>query len=146
MKVPKIPTQEKGFFGRTKRKKEKRMALVKKDLDLEKRWGRLLEGLQQLLGKKPGDLNAVLFIIGVQELGSGPRHFSKEEKQDLMHIAVCRVLSQSGFYSLDFVDQDGWPHWKLEKTLPHLDAVEQEKMLKIHVLEYFEDEFDIDIK
>ncbi|SEJ07007.1 hypothetical protein SAMN05192553_102233 [Cyclobacterium xiamenense] len=122
------------------------MALIKKDLDLEKRWGKLLEGLQQLLGKKPSDLNAVLFIIGVQELGSGPKNFSKEEKQDLMHIAVCRVLSQSGFYSLDFIDQDGWPHWKLEKTLPHLDAAQQEKMLKIHVLEYFEEEFEIDIK
>ncbi|WP_375586527.1 hypothetical protein [Cyclobacterium xiamenense] len=120
--------------------------MVKKDLDLEKRWGKLLVGLQQLLGKKPTDLNAVLFIIGVQELGSGPRNFSKEEKQDLMHIAVCRILSRSGFYSLDFIDQDGWPHWKLEKTLPHLNAMEQEKMLKIHVLEYFEDEFEIDIK
>lgn len=122
------------------------MALVKKDLDLEKRWGKLLEGLQQLLGKKPTDMNAVLFIIGVHELGKGPMHFSKEEKQDLMHIATCKILSFSGFYSLDFIDQDGWPHWKLEKTLPHLDSTEQEKMLKLHVLEYFEEEFEIDIQ
>lgn len=122
------------------------MALLKKDLDLEKRWGKLLEGLQDLLGKKPTDMNAVLFIIGVHELGKGPRHFSKEEKQDLMHIATCKVLSFSGFYSLDFIDQDGWPHWKLEKTLPHLDSTDQEKMLKLHVLEYFEEEFEIDIQ
>ncbi|MBD3629553.1 hypothetical protein [Cyclobacterium sp.] len=122
------------------------MTLLKKDLDLEKRWGKLLEGLREIFGKKPADLNAVLFIIGVQELGKGPRHFSKEEKQDLMHIATCKVLSLSGFYVLDFIDQDGWPHWKLEKSLPHLNASEQEKLLKIHVLEYFEEEFEIDIQ
>jgi len=121
------------------------MALLKKDLDLEKRWGKLLEGLGEIFGKKPADLNAVLFIIGVQELGKGPRHFSKEEKQDLMHIATCKLLSLSGFYTLDFIDQDGWPHWKLEKPLPHLNATEQEKLLKIHILEYFEEEFEIDI-
>jgi len=122
------------------------MALLKKDLDLERRWSKLLSGLHDIFGKKPSDLNAVLFIIGVQELGKGPGHFSKEEKQDLMHIAVCKVLSFSDFYTLDFIDQDGWPHWKLLKKLPHLDSAEQEKMLKIHVLDYFEDEFEIDIK
>jgi hypothetical protein len=122
------------------------MALLKKDLDLEKRWSKLLIGLGELFGKKPSDLNAVLFIIGVQELGKGPHHFSKEEKQDLMHIAVCKVLSFSGFYKLDFIDQDGWPHWKLTRELPHLDTAEQEKMIKLHVLEYFEDEFEVDIK
>ena len=76
------------------------MALLKKDLDLERRWSKLLSGLHEIFGKKPSDLNAVLFIIGVQELGKGPRHFTKEEKQDLMHIAVCKVLSFSDFYIL----------------------------------------------
>lgn len=120
--------------------------MFKKDLDLDIRWGKLLNGLSEILNKKPSDLNAVLFIIGVQELGQGSRPFSKEEKQDLMHIATCKVLSLSGFYSLDFIDQDGWPHWELKRELPHLDAVEQEKLLKLHVLEYFEKEFEIEIK
>lgn len=119
--------------------------MYKKDLDLDIRWGKLLSGLENLLNKKPSDLNAVLFIIGVQELGQGNRTFSKEEKQDLMHIAVCKVLSLSGFYQLGFIDQDGWPHWDLVKELPHLDAAEQEKLLKLHVLEYFEKEFEIEI-
>ncbi|EON75721.1 hypothetical protein ADIS_3811 [Lunatimonas lonarensis] len=119
--------------------------LLKKDLDLDLRWGKLLIGLENLLGKKPSDLNAVLFIIGVQELGQGSRTFSKEEKQDLMHIAVCKVLSLSEFYRLNFIDQDGWPHWDLVKELPHLDAAEQEKLLKLHILEYFEKEFEIQI-
>ncbi|WP_215225487.1 hypothetical protein [Echinicola shivajiensis] len=119
--------------------------MLKKDLDLEKRWEKLLIGLHDLIGKKPADLNGVLFIIGVQELGQGIKNFSKEQKQDLMHIAICKVLSLAGFYELDFIDQDGWPHWKLVKELPHFDILEQEKLLKIQVLEYFEKEFEIDI-
>jgi hypothetical protein len=120
--------------------------MFKKDLDLEKRWSKLLKGMEELIGKKPNDLNGVLFLIGVQELGQGNRNFSKEQKQDLMHIGICRVLSQAGFYELDYIDQDGWPHWKLVKELPHFDVLEQEKLLKIQVLEYFETEFQIEIK
>jgi hypothetical protein len=119
--------------------------MFKRDLDLEKRWSKLLDGLQETIGKKPNDLNGVLFLIGVQELGKGTKTFSKEQKQDLIHIAVCKVLSSAGFYELDFVDQDGWPHWKLIKELPHFDLLEQEKLLKIQVMEYFEREYQIDI-
>ncbi|WP_296699515.1 hypothetical protein [Algoriphagus sp.] len=120
--------------------------MFKKDLELEKRWVKLLDGLKETIGKKPSDLNGVLFLIGVQELGKGNKIFTKEQKQDLMHIAVCKVLSYDGFYELDYVDQDGWPHWKLIKDLPHFDLLDQEKLLKIQVLEYFEKEYDIEIK
>jgi len=120
--------------------------MFKKDLDLEKKWAKLLDGLKETIGKKPADLNGVLFLIGVQELGMGNRIFSKEQKQDLMHIAVCKVLSYSGFYELEFIDQEGWPHWKLIKDLPHFDLLEQEKLLKIQVMEYFEKEYQIEIK
>ncbi|MGY6522204.1 MAG: hypothetical protein ACXIUD_10765 [Mongoliitalea sp.] len=120
--------------------------MLKRDLELEKRWSKLLMGLEDLIGKKPKDLNGVLFLIGVQELGQGNKNFSKEEKQDLMHIAICKVLSLAGFYELDYIDQEGWPHWKLLKKLPHFDILEQEKLLKIQVLEYFEQEFQIEIK
>jgi hypothetical protein len=118
---------------------------MKRDLELEKRWSKLLEGLKETIGKKPADLNGVLFLIGVQELGQGTKVFSKEQKQDLIHIAICKVLSFAGFYVIDFVDQDGWPHWKLIKELPSFDILEQEKLLKIQVLEYFEKEYQIEI-
>jgi hypothetical protein len=116
--------------------------MFKRDLDLDRKWNSLLEELNTLVGKKPKDLNAVLFLIGVQELGKGNRNFSKEEKQDLMHIGICKVLSLSGYYVLEGLDKDGWPHWKLIKKLPHFDLLEQEKLLKIHVMEYFEQEYN----
>ena len=109
------------------------------DLDLHEKWKLVQQFFERQVGKKP-DLNAVLFLIGLQELGQGSGEFSKEEKQDLMHIATCRILSPSGFYSLDFVDQEGWPHWKLEKELPKMRLKEQEDWLKLHIFEYLEEE------
>ena len=111
------------------------------DPELELKWGKLLKEIEVRIGKRPGDLNAMLFLIGIQELGEGFREFSKEEKQDLMHIAVCKVLSYSGFYELDGRDKEGWPHWKNVKALPHFDLLEQENLLKEHIIEYFEREF-----
>jgi hypothetical protein len=113
------------------------LTMFKRDLDLDKTWQELLQKVEHLIGKKPKDLNGVLFIIGVQELGKGFHRFSKEEKQDLMHIAICKVLSLSGYYELEGLDNEGWPHWKMIKKLPHFDLLEQEKLLKMHVIEYF---------
>ena len=117
--------------------------MYQKDLSLERTWNKLLTELEVRIGKRPADLNGVLFLIGVQELGRGQQNFSKEEKQDLMHIAICKVLSLSGFYELEGTDQDGWPHWKLVKKLPHFDLLEQEKLLKMHTIDYFTQELDI---
>ena len=117
--------------------------MIKKDLENELKWESLLNKLGEIVGKKPSDLKSVLFLIGVQELGKGIKEFSKEEKRDLMHIAICKVLSLSGFYELEGLDESGWPHWKIKKKLPHFDILEQEKLLKMHVLEYFEDENQI---
>ncbi|HEV8514564.1 MAG TPA: hypothetical protein VGQ59_14880 [Cyclobacteriaceae bacterium] len=114
--------------------------MFKRDLESDRHWQELLNELEKNFGKRPKDLNAVLFIIGVQELGKGAKNFSKEEKQDLMHIAICKVLSLAGYYELEGTDESGWPHWKLIKKLPHFDLLEQEKLLKMLVIEYFEKE------
>jgi len=117
--------------------------MIKKDLELSRHWSSLLKDLTFVIGKKPKDLNGVLFLIGVHELGQGVKQFSKEEKQDLLHIAICKVLSLSDFYQLEGLDEEGWPHWKLIKPLPHFDLFEQEKLLKMHIIEYFEKEINI---
>ena len=116
--------------------------MYKKDLDLARTWAALLSDIGKIIGKRPKDLNGVLFLIGVQELGKGNRVFSKEEKQDLIHLGICKVLSYSEYYELEGLDAEGWPHWKLIKKLPHFDLLEQEKFLKWHVIEYFEKEFE----
>ncbi len=117
--------------------------MYKRDLELERKWQALRLQLKEAIGRKPKDMNAILFLIGVQELGKGPKNFSKEEKQDLMHIAICKVLSASGFYELEGLDDNGWPHWKKAQNMPHFDLLEQEKLLKMHIIEYFENESEL---
>jgi len=83
------------------------------------------------------DLNAILFLIGIQELGRWKNEFTKEEKQDLMHIAVCRLLSFDGYYKFVGRDADGWPHWEMIKPFQTKGVKEQEHFLKIKVIQYF---------
>jgi hypothetical protein len=110
--------------------------MIEKD-GLAQRWVQLEATLTERFGKKP-DLDAILFLIGIQEFGQFRPAFSKEEKQDLMHVAVCHLLSSSGFYVLDKVDEDGWPHYRQLKALPTLGLQEQENFIKDHVLLYFD--------
>ncbi|HEY4649928.1 MAG TPA: hypothetical protein VIG72_00870 [Pontibacter sp.] len=110
--------------------------MIEESDNLDHRWTQLRALLMKQFGKKP-DLNAILFLIGIQELGKGITEFSKEEKQDLMHIATCKVFSLSGYYELEKVDEEGWPHYKALKPIPFANLKEQEKMLKWHILEYF---------
>lgn len=105
--------------------------------DLQTRWWNLEARLVERFGKKP-DMEAILFLIGIQEFGDIRRKFSKEQKQDLMHIAVCSLFRQSGYYELEGVDEDGWPHFRQLKALPVLSLYEQENFLKDHVLLYFD--------
>ena len=101
-------------------------------------WETLLDTLEQVVGKRPADLNGVLFLIGMQELGRGPKRFAKEQKQDLLHVAVCTVLGQSGYYKAIGPDKDNWPQFDLLKPLPSGDILAQEELLKSHVLLYFD--------
>lgn len=105
--------------------------------DIQLRWWKLEERLMEKFGKKP-DMEAILFLIGIQEFGNIRKKFSKEQKQDLMHVAVCSLLSQSGYYKLEGYDDDGWPHFLQLKELPAYNMIEQENFLKDHVLLYFE--------
>ncbi|HEU0065294.1 MAG TPA: hypothetical protein VFQ58_09690 [Flavisolibacter sp.] len=105
--------------------------------DLQVRWWKLEEQLTERFGKKP-DVETVLFLIGVQELGDIQKKFTKEQKQDLMHIAICTVLAPGGYFELTHVDEEGWPHFKQLKAMPELNAFEQENFLKDHILFYFQ--------
>ena len=107
--------------------------------DLQQRWWGLEGRLMERFGKKP-DMESILFLIGIQEFGDIRKQFEKEQKQDLMHIAVCSLLSQSGYYEMEKVDADGWPHFRQLKALPVMDMIQQENFMKDHILLYFEQE------
>ena len=104
---------------------------------LKVRWEKLLNRLEEVFGEHP-DLQTIIFLIGVQELGSQETQFTKDQKMDLMHIATCRLLSQYGYYKFLGKDAEGWPQWEKANEFPHLSLGEQEKMLRKAVLTYFE--------
>jgi hypothetical protein len=101
------------------------------------KWYKIVFGMKKQFGKKP-DLNGILFLIGVNELGQ-LKTFDKQEKTDLMHIATCKLLSYEGYYRLTEYDKDGWPHYELVKKPPYVNLIEQENFLKKLIVTYFED-------
>lgn len=106
--------------------------------ELKAKWSRLQDTLAEYFGQDL-DLQGIIFLIGVQELGKGNRKFSKSEKQDLMHIATCRVLSIYGYYELKGADDEGWPHWEMKTKMPPLSLREQDILLKQAVIDYFKE-------
>lgn len=114
------------------------MLHVKNVEELKKDWDQLLDALCKMFDADL-DLQGVLFLIGVQELGRGVQKYSKDEKQDLMHIATCRLLSIYGYYELKGTDDEGWPHWEMKQKLPKMTLGEQDYLLKQAAIEYFRD-------
>jgi hypothetical protein len=84
------------------------------------------------------DMQAILFLIGVQELGKGPIKLSKDKKLDVLHIAICTLLEPYGHYEYEGLDKDGWPHWKVVENLPPLKSGQQLRLMKQAVVDYFE--------
>ncbi|MCB0633766.1 MAG: hypothetical protein R2824_16335 [Saprospiraceae bacterium] len=101
-------------------------------------WLQIRHRIKDRFGKDTlPDLNAILFLIGIQELGRWQDAFTKEEKQDLMHIAACRLLSYEGYYEFVGRDADGWPHWRSVRPFSTKGLKAQEKILKENIIRYF---------
>lgn len=107
------------------------------DLEFERRWQATLQAFEQHFGGGM-DLQAMLFVIGLQELGLGPLELKKQEKMEVFHIAVCTVLEPYGFYRLSHRDEHRWPHFERVRELPPLSEKEQQRLLRAAVIEYAE--------
>ena len=86
------------------------------------------------------DYDSILFLIGLQELGKPFKKYKKDEKLEVMHVAICSLLEPYGFYEFMGKDDDGWPHWKLKENLPFLDAKQQNKLIIDSIIDYFKKE------
>ena len=82
-------------------------------------------------------MQAVLFIIGMQELGQGPKQLSKEQKVDVMHVAICTLLEPLGYYIYKGRDDDNWPHWENTGKMPFMTPAEQNRLMIERMIEYF---------
>ncbi|WP_127845840.1 hypothetical protein [Psychroflexus aestuariivivens] len=109
-----------------------------RDEVLKSRWEDLQTKLSnQFADGELMDLDAIIYLVGVQELGQPQKKFKKDDKVNLMHIAICRLLEPYGFYEFDFVDEDGWPHYENISKLPALRPGEQSVLMKEAIVQYF---------
>jgi len=111
---------------------------MSRDEQLKQRWDTLVKILSERFADGDMlDLDAIIYLIGVQELGKINKKFKKDEKINLMHIAICRLLEPYGYYEFSFFDEDGWPHYTVKEQLPPLKAGEQSVLMKEAIVNYF---------
>lgn len=112
---------------------------MEKETSLKEKWNFLVDELTTQFSE--GDtlnLDGIIYLIGVQELGQGKKQFKKDEKVNLMHIAICKLLEPYGYYEFDYFDEEGWPHYKILTDLPSLKPGEQTVLMKEAIVSYFE--------
>ncbi len=108
-------------------------------VSLKIKWDKLVIKLtNQFADGDELNIDGIIYLVGVQELGQGHRTFKKDEKVNLMHIAICKLLEPYGYYEFDFFDDDGWPHYKILTELPNLKPGEQTILMKEAIVNYFE--------
>lgn len=90
--------------------------------------------------EKHPNIDTILFLIGVQELGSGQQKYTKDDKLNILHIAVCRLLQPFGYYKFSHYDEQGYPHFSVVEELPELLPNEQQILMKKAIIQYFIDE------
>jgi hypothetical protein len=108
------------------------------DVNMDTAWNTIVTKLSDQFGNEI-DMQGILFLIGVQELGKGFVKFSKDQKLEVMHIAICTLLTPYGYYEFEGLDADGWPHWKSTSKLPHLKPAQQGLLMKQAIIDYFID-------
>lgn len=112
--------------------------LCSMDYEFEIEWQKVERRIANQFGED-NDLQSIIYLVGVQELGQGFRNFKKDEKVNLMHVAICTLLEPYGYYSFIGKDEDGWPHFKREESLPNLQPAEQELLMKRAIIQYFKE-------
>lgn len=109
-----------------------------RDEQLKLRWDTLVKKISDRFADGDTlDLEGIIYLIGIQELGNSKKRFKKDEKINLMHIAICRLLEPYGYYEFDHFDKDGWPHYNVKESLPSLKSGEQSILMKEAIVSYF---------
>jgi len=72
---------------------------------LKARWEEIVQRLSNTFTEgETLNVDGIIYLIGVQELGQIGRSYAKDEKVDLMHIAICKLLEPFGYYKYEFTE------------------------------------------
>ena len=109
-----------------------------RDEKLKNRWDDLVVFLSDKFSDSETlDIEGVLYLVGMQELGQVHRKMRKDDNVNLIHIGICSVLEPYGYYRFDYYDEDGWPNFELLEPLPPLKPGEQSILMKEALVNYF---------
>jgi len=107
--------------------------------NFETQWQKVIDFFKSKFtdGEEP-DLDTILFLIGIQELGIIKPNFSKDEKVNLMHIATCKLLEPYGYWEFSHRDEEAWPHYKRIKPIE--PGINQDELIKEAIVNYFNEQ------
>jgi hypothetical protein len=112
------------------------------DSELDRRWEAVRKFIHDRFGRQEAGIDPILFLIGIQSRGRGfEPHLEKEVKQSLIMEGSFCALAAIGLYDRVGVEHDGaWIWERVGTDIPALVIDDQERLLKIAIVRYF-DEF-----
>jgi len=114
--------------------------LAEDDAALKARWDVLIVRLADRFQRTP-DIEALLFLIGIQSVGRGYEpELPKERKQSLIMEGSYLAFETLGVYSRVGMERNGFWIWEKNFDLPKMSVEDQEKLLQIGILNYFDEE------
>jgi hypothetical protein len=106
------------------------------NFEFEKRWRETVANISKNFGEEI-DLQSILFLIGLQELDLRVDKLSKDQKIEVIHVAICTLLEPYGYYESKGLDSEGWPHFEPKQKIPNVNETEQEQIIKEAIIDYF---------
>lgn len=108
------------------------------DAELEERWAEVEAWVRNRFGRDVS-IEAILFLIGIQSKGRGYEpELEKEDKQEAIMEGTFCAFETLGLYERIGLDEDGsWIWERAVESIPKLPVEEQEKLLKLGIVRYF---------
>ena len=107
------------------------------NFELESKWRKTIQKISKNFDEQL-DIQAILFLIGLQELNIDIEKLTKDQKIEVIHVGLCTILSPYGYYTKMGFDNDGWPHFENGKKLPNVEQNQQEQIIKEAIIDYFD--------
>lgn len=116
--------------------------LAADDDELAVRWERVESWVDKRFGRDTS-IEAILFLIGIQSRGHGYEpEMAKEKKQDTIMEGTFCAFEKLGLYERVGLDENGFWIWeRCVESIPKLPIEDQEKLLKLGIILYFDEVF-----
>jgi hypothetical protein len=92
--------------------------------------------------KVTADFDFMLFMVGVQELGTGMTKYTRDEKWDIINLGKCQLLTLLGYLQQSGKDSAGWPEFQEIKSTKGITPNLMNHLLKGAMIYYFNEQLN----